>query len=63
VGLDIDRVSVRAPRYPDEAPYWPCALFLYDDEVVAALYFDDLDSAGYPVDDQGVLQKKMEETG
>ena len=56
MSVDLDRITLRAPRYPDECPYWPCLLFLYDEEIVAALYFDDSpDSEAYGVDADGVV--------
>jgi hypothetical protein len=65
MSVDLDRISLRAPRYPDECPFWPCALFVCDDEIVAALYFDDAeDSTGYAVDPDGVVgETPIEGTG
>lgn len=66
MSVDLDRVVVRAPRYPEECPYWPCALFLYDgEEIVAALFFDDDEfSTAYGVDAEGVVDDEpLDATG
>jgi hypothetical protein len=55
--IDLEEISLRAPRYPEETPYWPCVLFLFrEEEIVAALFYDDtFDDVGYPVDEHGVI--------
>jgi hypothetical protein len=61
MSVELDRISIHAPRFPDECPFWPCALFSHGDEIVAALYFDDDEELGYEMDAEGVLDESPSE--
>ena len=64
--VNVQRLTMRSPGYPDQTPYWPCALFLHEQEIVAALFFDDGDDGlGHEVDGAGVvdLDAPIEGTG
>lgn len=67
MSVDLADIRVRAPAYPEETPYWPCAYFVHGDEIVAVLFFDDADDGGggLPVDERGVVDRAspLESTG
>jgi hypothetical protein len=61
MSIDLDKVRVISPRWPDETPYWPCALFLYGDEIVAALWYEQEGEAeAFEFDEYGVLESSPE---
>ena len=56
MAIELSALTLQSPRYPEETPFWPCALFLHGEEIVAALFVDEGDAGGgYDVDEQGVV--------
>jgi hypothetical protein len=60
MSVDLNRIRLLAPRYPEETPYWPCVFFVHEDEIVAVLFFDDeeVEGVSFAVDAQGLVDEE-----